>query len=986
MSSSGGVFSDTLQTITTTKLNELSKKRAIFEDQKALLLHSVQLESDQKKRLRILVDGVKQSFAVKAAPHDKGRRGGAGRIISSSTNDPRLEIMLKNIERFLEQARYDPSISTKLLQDWERTLTEQLNTQGLKYQYATLYGELVTEWLSSEHVIAPADDSSDKSDDFENVNIRKEERDAGRAEWEHLVFEPFETDQMAIAAYLRGLFGKNGTNRQAVRALDSLRKSVTAFETALSSPSQFNESVLRWTIAGLLASGLLTEEKSAALKDFLSNPIILAEVADVLNMRMASLDSWSWEMEGLPVEQRRHVTGKYHIYIDEDLLQAIFLQFIGVKWCVFFKGAFTTFSNFDGAWTSLREPIPILARKRREYFLGPQEKKPSVQSKRQGLYKSIWFMSQLPDSEWQDQSAVEGEEEADYDARPAKRTRTKQTARMSTGGMAPRKQMTSQSLQPLQMAQQQQQQQVAMHQARVYPNGIPAAAPRKQIASLAARRSVPYSGVHNHCNDDDDEYDLEDEIDKPTSPMETKQFLLHLLSTEILVNTRLRGEFTCARSEFESWSPSLPHSTIYSVLSFLGLSKKWLGFFRKFLEAPLKFVEDGISAETKTRKRGVPGAHSLSLVCGEVILFCMDYAVNQHADGAQLYRMHDDFWIWSPSHQTVVKAWEAINDFADTMGVSLNEGKTGAVRIMRDKDEAGIIDPKLPEGEIRWGFLHLDPASGRFIIDQTMVDKHIEELQLQLQDKKSVFSWIQAWNTYAGRFFTSNFGKPANCFGRQHVDSMLESLERIQRRIFSDTNVVEYLKNTIHERFGVSDIPDGYLYFPTSLGGLELHNPFIGLLQLRDSVYEQPAGALDDFMLAEADAYRSAKFAFENGQISRHNNQDPNFVPENSYEFMSFEEFTRYREEFACDWAEDLYEVFTDLLRQPTAETVDYNQSDQLALNAYPNMLDGYWRWVAQLYGPDMTERFGGLNIVDAGLLPIGMVNLFRSGRVKWQG
>jgi hypothetical protein len=434
MSSSGGVFSDTLQTITTTKLNELSKKRSVFESQKQSLLLAARFESDQKKRLRLLVDGVKQSSAVKTAPRGSGRRGGAGRIISGSTNDPRLEVMLKNVERFLEQARYDPSISFKLLQDWERTLTEQLNIQGLKYQYATLYGELVTEWLSYEHIIAPADDSSDKSDDFETVNIRKEERDAGRAEWEELVFEPFDTDQMAIAAYLRGLFGKNGTNKQAIRALSVLRRSVEAFETALSGPGQFNEPVLRWTITGLLASGLLSEEKRAALKDFLSNPIILAEVADVLNMRMASLDSWSWEIEGIPVEQRRHVTGKYHIYIDEDLLQAIFLQFMGVKWSVFFKGAFTSFSNFEGAWTSLREPIPILAKKRREYFLGPQEKKPSVQSKRQGLYKSIWFMSQLPDSEYQDQTAVEGDEEADYDARPAKRTRTKQTARMSTGG------------------------------------------------------------------------------------------------------------------------------------------------------------------------------------------------------------------------------------------------------------------------------------------------------------------------------------------------------------------------------------------------------------------------------------------------------------------------------------------------------------------------------------------------------------------------
>lgn len=434
MSSSGGVFSDTLQTITTTKLIELSKKRGIFEDQKASLLAAAQLEADQKKRLRLLVDGVKKSFAVKTAPRENDRRGGAGRIISGSTNDPRLEVMLKNVERFLEQARYDPSISSKLLTDWELTLTEQLNIQGLKYQYATLYGELVTEWLQSEHVIAPADDSSENSDDFEDVNIRKEERDAGRTEWEGLVFEPFETDQMAIAAYLRSLFGKNGTNKQAVRALEALRRSVEAFETTLSGPGQFHESVLRWTIAGLLASGLLSEEKRAALKDFLSNPIILAEVADVLNMRMASLDSWSWETEGIPVEQRRHVTGKYHIYIDEDLLQAIFLQFIGVKWSVFFKSAFTTFSNFDGAWTSLREPIPILTKKRREYFLGPQEKKPSVQSKRQGLYKSIWFMSQLPDSEWQDQSVVEGDEEVDYDARPLKRSRTKQTARMSTGG------------------------------------------------------------------------------------------------------------------------------------------------------------------------------------------------------------------------------------------------------------------------------------------------------------------------------------------------------------------------------------------------------------------------------------------------------------------------------------------------------------------------------------------------------------------------
>lgn len=88
--------------------------------------------------------------------------------------------------------------------------------------------------------------------------------------------------------------------------------------------------------------------------------MILAEVADVLNMRIAALDVWEWDSDGLPVEQRRHVTGKYHIYIEEDLLQAIFLQFIGVKWSVFFKKAFIEFSEYDGAWKSLRvSKLPI---------------------------------------------------------------------------------------------------------------------------------------------------------------------------------------------------------------------------------------------------------------------------------------------------------------------------------------------------------------------------------------------------------------------------------------------------------------------------------------------------------------------------------------------------------------------------------------------------------------------------------------------------
>jgi hypothetical protein len=179
----------------------------------------------------------------------------------------------------------------------------------LKFQYATLYGELVNEWLRAEKVIPPADNASDTSEGFEKVN--RAERDESRGGWERMVFEPFETDPMVISEYLRRLFGVNGGKKQPAKALDALRKSVEAFETSLSTPGQFNDEVLRWTINGLIASGLLSDEKHAVLKDFLTSPVILAEVADVLNMRIGAISTWSWEGD-VPIEQRRHVTGKYH--------------------------------------------------------------------------------------------------------------------------------------------------------------------------------------------------------------------------------------------------------------------------------------------------------------------------------------------------------------------------------------------------------------------------------------------------------------------------------------------------------------------------------------------------------------------------------------------------------------------------------------------------------------------------------------------------
>lgn len=112
---------------------------------------------------------------------------------------------------------------------------------------------------------------------------------------------------------------------------------------------------------------------------------------------------------------------------------------------------------------------------------------------------------------------------------------------------------------------------------------------------------------------------------------------------------------------------------------------------------------------------------------------------------------------------------------------------------------------------------------------------------------------------------------PANCFGRAHVDDMLEAHKRVQRETFSlspgrdgkdVSNVAEYLRGLMRERFGVEGPSDGFFYFSAELGGLDLMLPFVSLLQIRDSVPRSSDGISESLAKSESEAYDSAKANF----------------------------------------------------------------------------------------------------------------------------
>ncbi|KAJ4004734.1 hypothetical protein NW752_009602 [Fusarium irregulare] len=988
MTSSGSVFSETLQEITNTKLQELSKRRSQFEEAKRSILSSIEdAEQDAVKRLVTLSDGVKRSFGIKFDNDNK--------VIIGRTKFKQLEINLKNLDRFIGQAKTDPSVSPKMLANWEELLIRQLDMQALQYQYAWLYGELVTEWLSSDK--EKEADLDVEMGDFEDLG--EQAKLQSKIDWESTVFEPAQVDTKAITLYLDNLFGIGIHEKRTITGcLQRLRQAVSRFEGLISTPDQFTVASLKWVIAGLHSSDLLSNEKREVLKDFETNDMILKEIADVLNMRINALETWTWNSESpVPLEMNRKISGIYNIHMHEDLLQAIFLQYIGVKWSVMFKGAFKTFRN-SGAWSSMRQNITREEMRRLGYYMGPISSEPSLQSKREEMNGGNYFMAQLMNYDHEVLNTAEGEEEAEYeqfnDQSLKRKSRAKQTARKSTGAKAARKTPVTQMARGLGGG-------GAMRHRRVQ-------APEVVMCS--------YGNFEEAEEDEDEEFD-EDELDddedegNPRSPMSLKQTLLHLLSTEITINTHLYGETTAFHSVFEDWNPRLPHDTVLTILKYLGVSSTWLGFFKKFLEAPLKFVNEDDSTARK-RRRGTPASHVLSDVFGETTLFCLDFAVNQYTS-SNLWRMHDNFWFWSHDHKVAVKAWETIDEFTNVTGVETNPAKSGSIRISKDSNVELPIDESLPEGDIRWGFLRLSPKTGRFEIDQIMVDAHIKELHKQLHDKrKSVLGFIQAWNSYAGTFFISNFGKAAHCFGREHVDNMLSTHQRIEREVFTKlsdgtvTSVAEYLKRTISERFDITDVPDGYLYFPMELGGLDLQSPFITHLQIHDEVLEDPLKLMTDFEEAERDAYEKYKEKFMNGETrhTRYSLDDPDWTPESEHDrdnFMSFDEFARYREAYSFELIKGrarLDRVFRKLMKRPSRRKVETDEVLSGALErlrtepnlrgitGWSNNMDAYWTWVATFYGPEIVDRFGRLNIVNTELLPIAMVTLFRDKRVQWQG
>ena len=701
------------------------------------------------------------------------------------------------------------------------------------------------------------------------------------------MFVPLNTDTEKIERFLSNLFGFTKQSRD---ALKRLKDGVKIFEDELRALKPADEKSALWCVLGLLRSDLLTDEKREVLQAFEKDKM-LGDVADVMNTKMVSIDTWSWPKEGVVGEQRRQLNGKYRIFHDENLFDSLFLRYVGVKWSVHFQRALTTFRE-DDTWKPVTRPLSKQIKELREYYLGNMAFGKNLIDKQTRLFEKSFFITQLQRDEHE---------------------------------------------------------------------------------------------VGQSYLDDDDDDEIDDTLKIRESPSLTKQTLLHLLSAEIIIKTKLNGELVVLRSDFKSFGPSLAHSTIVTVLKFFGVSARWISFFRNPLEVPRRRS----GAKVRVRKRGTPMSSPLADFLARILLFCMDFAVNQATNGSRLYRLHDDFWFWG-TEMTCATAWRTMSDFAILMGLEFNSEKTGSQEIFPSgrRPHRTLLDSTLPKGDIRWGFLVLD-SKGQFVIDDVMVDEFTNDLRQQLSRCKSILAWIQVYNSFAVRHLTSMFGRPANAFGRGHVDMALNTFSRIHASLFRNKDrklnlgggsVEGCLKEKL-AKFNLT-IPNGFLYFPIDLGGLDVRNHFIHLNQVRDGVRINPAGAMNWFEEKEKKSYHEAKAKFEDGRVE--GRKDLQYALSNPHEFFSFKEYTEYREQTS----EDLYAVFKDLMKQPEEKAYEMNQRIAACVQLSDwkwEDLTPYHRWAVQTYAQEIIVNFGSLQIIEKDLLPMGMVKALRSRRVKWQ-
>ena len=281
-------YNKTLQFITAAKLQELDKQSQAFQTH-ARVLNEAKATVDQVARVELL---------LKAATSWSG-------ALSSSVINGALD--LDNLELWVRQAKQDPSFDKANLERWANTLETHIRQTILRFDCARLFGNLFQEWMSSGDSALGSAGGQDNKEPSEFVEVGRKEKHEQLDRFMSFVFEEKSVDTKALRAYLDNAF----SSKQAHKELVAARLGISGFCDTIRTTTITKEDVVNAINSFLSGQGSMSDDNITALREFRQNDSVLTELASVLTMRLASIDKWSWPAEGIPVQMRRHLNGKY---------------------------------------------------------------------------------------------------------------------------------------------------------------------------------------------------------------------------------------------------------------------------------------------------------------------------------------------------------------------------------------------------------------------------------------------------------------------------------------------------------------------------------------------------------------------------------------------------------------------------------------------------------------------------------------------------
>lgn len=199
----------------------------------------------------------------------------------------------------------------------------------------------------------------------------------------------------------------------------------------------------------------------------------------------------------------------------------------------------------------------------------------------------------------------------------------------------------------------------------------------------------------------------------------------------------------------------------------------------------------------------------------------------------------------------------------------------------------------------------------------------------------------------------------------------------------------------IRDHFGVSNLPDSFIFLPEQLGGLALRNPFVGLFLVRNKITQTPEDLINEFLETERQSYLAAKKWFESCGEQTQRRRLLNIYPDQDLSevsaiseserstFFSLEEFSRFRERDSPNFLS----TFEKLVSVPETAEIALSKGVETGLIDFLSdsvRLNSENKWFLQLYSKELLDDFGGLSLVDKQFLPVGVLTMMRGKKVSW--